>query len=124
MSGAARILLVEDDEPLRESMIGLISMYAPVDAAASFSQARTMFDPSRHRLVITDDDLGDGYGTDLAAQIKADHPDVHVLLWSGAYTERSAREAQQATGADHAMPKGARSSQVALGFIDDLGLSN
>ncbi len=88
-----RILLVEDQQEVREMIVSVLQMQGyHVETAASISEAGDLIASGSERfdLLFSDVILPDGNGIDLAREITADHPNIKVLLSSG-YTEEKAR---------------------------------
>ncbi len=84
------VFLVEDNEPVRITIAALLrSSGHRVLQADSLAQARTLF--SEHAedidLVLTDLQLPDGNGKDLARDLRARCEGLRVLFMSGAYDE-------------------------------------
>ena len=100
------ILLVDDDETNRVVLSALLEDYGfPVALAASFREARERLDATgaAYNVVLLDQHLGDGLGTDLIPGIRNRHPDAKVILISGSIDRRDPRGA----AADSIVTKGA-----------------
>ena len=80
----ARLLLVEDNEPLRRMLTwGLIEQGYRVAAAGSCREARFMLAETDFRAAILDVGLPDGDGIDLAGELASDYPTLGLVLCSG-----------------------------------------
>ena len=82
------ILLVDDDEAFLSVFVqGLRTRGFEVIAARSDEEARSLIDDlPRIDVLVTDLNLGDGWGGQLAFAVKARNPDLPVIYISG-YTE-------------------------------------
>ena len=84
--GSETILLVEDDESLRELTIALLTgegyKVLPANNGAS-ALALALQDPNEIHLLLTDVVMPEMNGPDLAAQLKAHRPGLNVLYMSG-----------------------------------------
>lgn len=84
--GLPVVFLVEDDQMLVQTYLRLLeSDQYEIVVARSFTQACTLVDSieDRFRLLMTDQHLADGLGTDLARVLKEDFPQIQVLILSG-----------------------------------------
>ncbi|MBM4372804.1 MAG: response regulator, partial [Deltaproteobacteria bacterium] len=83
--GGERILLVEDEEGVRElAREVLFAAGYEVECAASLAEARAAVDAAPgFDLLFTDMALPDGDGLGLAIEIQAQEPRIRVLLTSG-----------------------------------------
>ena len=91
------VFLVEDNEPVRITIAALLrSCGHRVLQAETLNQARTLF--SEHAedidLVLTDLQLPDGNGKDLAREIRERCSDMRVVFMSGAYDEALGRDGE------------------------------
>ncbi len=86
----ARLLVVEDEDPVREGLVELAEALGHrVDAAPSTAVARRLAAVHEHDLLLTDLQLTDGSGLDLAKELLGRRPGLAVVLMSG-YTEEAA----------------------------------
>jgi CheY-like chemotaxis protein len=82
-----RILVVDDEDMVRDTLKMLLQFDRHlVEVASSASQALAVFQPGRFDLVITDYEMGDMKGDQLAAAIKALVPTQPVVMVT-AYAE-------------------------------------
>ncbi len=79
-----RILIAEDSGFLRRACGRFLSFnnYS-VTACASAAEAADKIRTDKFHILITDFDLGDGYGNDLIALIKGENPAAKALLITG-----------------------------------------
>jgi DNA-binding NtrC family response regulator len=91
LTEAARILLVEDDEQVRQLVDEVLrdAGYA-VDTASDVATAEALLASERFDLVLTDGRLPDGTGFSIAA--KAVEKDIKILVCTGYGSEFSAEE--------------------------------
>lgn len=82
---AARILVVDDDDVVRETLCGLLEElgYAP-DQASSGADALDRFRPGCYRLVVTDLAMPVMNGLQLARRLRALEPTLPILMFSAA----------------------------------------
>jgi len=86
----ARLLVVEDEDPVREGLVELAEALGHrVDAAPSTAVARRLAAVHEHDLLLTDLQLTDGSGLELAKELLGRRPHLAVVLMSG-YTEEAA----------------------------------
>jgi CheY-like chemotaxis protein len=88
------VLLVDDDAANRLVLAALLEDEGfRVDVAGSFAAASLKLSAggARYDLVLLDEDLGDGRGTDLVPRVRARLPGARVVLVSGAAEEGGAR---------------------------------
>jgi DNA-binding response OmpR family regulator len=79
-----RILLVEDDHCVREYCCCLLSKEKYlVTACSSAAEALTFMRGGSYDILLTDFNLGDGFGTDLLALSKLVAPAARALLMTG-----------------------------------------
>lgn len=81
---AHQILLIEDDEPIRERLAGALSAHDDCDvaAAADLAQARALLDERQPDLIIADLRLPDGLAIDLLAEARERYPQIEILVIS------------------------------------------
>lgn len=91
MTRRCRVLLVDDQPMVRQSMARLLSVEFDVAEAGSLEAARVSLALARPDVLITDLDLGDGArGEDLLAEARAKYPEVERVVLSGSNPERLA----------------------------------
>ena len=84
--GRGRLLVVEDDRPLREAMVRVLRRHGyEVLSAAGGSQAEHLFDEWEHRfdLVLTDVVMPGRNGPELVGRLRQRRADLRVLYISG-----------------------------------------
>jgi DNA-binding NtrC family response regulator len=90
----ARILLVDDDQIILDSLSGFLEMEGyDVDAARSVAQARDALEAGRFNLVITDVNMPEGSGFELLEHVRESYPEVVVVMITGYGTIETAVEA-------------------------------
>lgn len=102
-----QVLIVDDTENNRRALQTVLEdCELRVDAAASLAEARELLlaSGSRYRLVVLDQHLNDGLGTDLVALIRQCQPEARILLLSGSASEEMLR--QEGTKVDAHLAKG------------------
>ncbi len=84
-SGPARILVVDDDEAVRDTVCEALTMlgYA-TECANDASDALDRFRPGRYQLVVTDLAMPLINGLELARQLRVLEPGLPILIFSGA----------------------------------------
>lgn len=104
------VLLVDDDESNRITLSALLEDEGfAVDVAASCAEARRRFEAGRYDLVILDQRLGDGTGSDLLPEVRARLPGARVVAVSGSAGDAPAVRA----GFDARLDKGTSFPEVA-----------
>ena len=94
--GRWRVLVVDDDAGMRETLAELLAAQSiGAITADSAAAAEELVGTERVALAIVDQQLPDAAGTELAARLKADDPDLPVLLLTG---DASAETAMAAVG--------------------------
>jgi DNA-binding response OmpR family regulator len=77
------ILFVDDSALVREATTRRLARRGvPVTALASLAEAHTV-DPTRYAAALLDIDLGDGFGTDVAACLRRASPALPIAFLSG-----------------------------------------
>jgi DNA-binding NarL/FixJ family response regulator len=94
----SKVLIVEDHPLFSKglaSLIGSAQGYSVVGEASRLSEAMRMAEEEKPELAIVDIDLGDESGLDLIPRLKAQNPDIVILVLSMAderyYSERVLR---------------------------------
>jgi DNA-binding response OmpR family regulator len=105
----ARILVVEDDVNLRSTLSFLLTDEGyRVDSAGSFAQALQILSAGEsYDLVILDERLGDGWGSDLLPKIRVACPTAKAVMMSG-----RPMESRASTPADAIVPKGTAFDEI------------
>jgi two-component system response regulator PilR (NtrC family) len=81
MSGSPRVLVVDDEDDLRELLeITLLKMGLDVDSAPDLKHARSQFASREYDLVLTDMRLPDGLGLDFVREITASGRNTPVAV--------------------------------------------
>ena len=90
-TGPAAVLVVDDDEAVRETVCDILEI-AGIDAAAVGTAEAGVAWCEAHRpeLVVVDQRLPDAAGTDLAGRLKRIRPDLSILLLTGYVSAESA----------------------------------
>lgn len=79
-----RLLIIDDDLPLRERLVHTFSKRGfDVIAAESIAQARQVLKRNSFDYAILDLKLNDGYGLDLVEEIKNSTPKVRIIILTG-----------------------------------------
>jgi two-component system, response regulator RegA len=113
------ILLVDDDDSNRLVLSVLLEDEGfAVDPAPSFSAARAKLAEggARYDVVLLDQHLGDGLGTDLVRSIRERLPGAKIIVISGSIGDGIGERA----GADAVMAKGAAFPEV-MALIERVG---
>ena len=96
---ACRILLVEDDGPVRERLAGIIRGWAGgrlVASCATLGEATSIIASQPLDLLITDLNLPDGHGVDAIRMLRAGQPDAEAMVISVLADERTVIDAIEA----------------------------
>ncbi|HMI84758.1 MAG TPA: response regulator [Polyangiaceae bacterium] len=88
------VLLVDDDESNRLTMSALLEVEGfDVREATTFAEACTLLSATpSFTIVLTDQHLGDGLGSDLAPMIRARLPGAKIVLMSGSASAMTVTE--------------------------------
>ena len=101
MASTPRILLIDDDRRLAESMADwLRSLQFEVDIANGFASGRRAFEEQTYDLLLLDLRLEDGDGFELIPMSRKANPDCAILVLTGYATPSTAIEAVQAGAFD------------------------
>ena len=101
---ACRVLLVEDDEPLRQRFAGILQAWAGgelVAACATLAEALPHLRGAGVDLLITDLRLPDGHGTQAIRTLRASNPQAEAMVISVLADDRSVLEAIEAGAAGY-----------------------
>jgi DNA-binding NtrC family response regulator len=99
---AARILIVEDEDTLRESLGRVLSREGyEVDGAASCEEAFHSIECGSYDLIIADIILPGVNGLELLKKCKADHPNLLVIIITAFASIETAVEAMRAGAYDY-----------------------
>ncbi len=99
---AARILIVEDEDTLRESLRRVLSREGyEVDGVASCEAAFESIECSSYDLIIADIILPGVNGLELLKRCRADHPDLIVVIITAFASIETAVEAMRAGAYDY-----------------------
>lgn len=96
---ACRILLVEDDGPVRERLARIISEWSGgqlIAACATLTEATNAISANYIDLLITDLKLPDGHGVQAIRMLRAKHPNAEAMVISVLADDRSVIEAIEA----------------------------
>ena len=96
---ACRILLVEDDGPVRERLAGIIRGWAGgrlVASCATLGEATSIIANQPLDLLITDLNLPNGHGVDAIRMLRAGQPDAEAMVISVLADERTVIDAIEA----------------------------
>jgi DNA-binding response OmpR family regulator len=99
-----KVLVVEDEGDmclLLELLLDEKGM--AVDHVRSLTDARAFLEKERPSLIVLDNRLPDGLGIDFIAYLKAQYPEVKILMISG--VDIAAKDAALETGADNFLSK-------------------
>lgn len=94
-----RILLVEDDTPVRERLADILGGWSGselVDACGTFAQAQAVIAEKPLHLLVTDLRLPDGHGVDLIRMLRQRQPSADAMVISVLTDDRNAVGAIQA----------------------------
>jgi DNA-binding NarL/FixJ family response regulator len=95
-SNICRILLVEDDAPVRERLAGIIGQWAGgelVAACGTFAEAKEAIERKTIDLLITDLKLPDGHGVQVIQILRARQPDAEAMVISALADDRNVTDA-------------------------------
>lgn len=91
-----RILLVEDDAPVRERLAAIIGQWGGGDliaACGTFADAANIIRDSPIDLLITDLKLPDGHGVQVIRMLRASRPDAEAMVISALADDRNVIDA-------------------------------
>ncbi len=92
--GGERILLVDDDQIILDSLSGFLELEGyDVAVARNLAQASDELEAGRFNLVITDVNMPAGSGFELLEHVRRNHPEVAVVMITGYGTIETAVEA-------------------------------
>ena len=99
-----RVLVVDDDRQMRRTLQILIErMGLESSAAADASEARTQLREGRFDLVLSDLMMPDTSGVELLEEIRAEHPNLPVILITAYGTIQTAIEAMRKGASDYVL---------------------
>ena len=102
MSTAKRVLIVEDDDSLRQVMYMQLSReHFETQSAANIAEALPILDQSPQDLILTDLNLPDGSGVELLKRVRLDAPETAVTIITAFGTIQNAVEAMKAGASDY-----------------------
>jgi len=85
---ARRVLVIDDDEPVRRLLADFMSSFGyEVEAASDGVEGLTLFAQGRHDLVVTDVRMPGVNGWDVVRGVRRIRPDVAIVVVSGIETE-------------------------------------
>jgi two-component system NtrC family sensor kinase len=99
--GDRRILIVDDEEPLRRMFAQYLSEQFVCTTAASADEALTCLADETYALVITDVMMPGRNGVELLREIKARYPDTAVIMISGVDRSQRVRDALRVGAYDY-----------------------
>lgn len=116
------VLLIEDNDAVRQSLAYALAMAGHrVLAANSVGEARRLLaEEPDVDVVLTDVMLGDGYGTELAKELRAQRPDLPIVFTSGFAGEAEAA-AMEESSVTRFVPKPFHSLDVLRAMGEVLG---
>ncbi len=103
-----KILLVEDNHAFRQSLVEIIHTEFPeiaLEEAANADEAARKIGSFLPNLIFMDIKLPDGNGLELTKKVKAEHPDMNVVVLTS-YDFLEYRQAATKYGASHFLSKG------------------
>jgi DNA-binding NarL/FixJ family response regulator len=95
-SKTCRVLLVEDDAPVRERLAGIIRQWTGgqlVAACGTFMEAKEAIERYTIDLLITDLRLPDGHGVQVIQILRASQPDAEAMVISALADDRNVTDA-------------------------------
>ena len=107
-----RLLLVDDEPGLRRGLAAFLRGCGhQVDEAGGVDEARERIAAARPDLVVTDQCMDDGTGTDLARWIAAEEPGIGVVVVTG-YANRELLEGDLPPGVNRVLEKPLRPREL------------
>lgn len=88
-----RLLLVDDNDANRESLVDLLSPEFEIDIARNAEEAVLLAAPGRYRLAILDVKMPERDGISLFEELKENDPGLHAIFYS-AYPGEYAKSEQ------------------------------
>lgn len=104
LSSMTQVLLVEDNQPTRERLAGVIEKTAGLElqgAAATFGEAQSLLAQQTPDVLLTDLGLPDGSGIDLIRQVRSEDKSVEAMVISVFGDERNVINALEAGAAGY-----------------------
>ena len=115
-------MLVEDDDGFRRSLASLLASRFPgilLDEAANGSEAMEKVESFFPHLIFMDIKLPDQNGLVITRNIKAFHPEIHVIMLTS-YDFLEYREAAHASGAYGFLSKGSSTAEEIQDLVEGL----
>lgn len=97
-----RVLVVDDHELVADSLVRVLTLEAdlvPVGIASTLSRAREMVRSTRPDVVLLDQEMPDGLGTDCIGGLRAAHPEVQIVMLTASTSDQVLRTAMSAGAA-------------------------
>lgn len=95
-SSSARVLVVDDHELMRETLIDILSMRGiEASGASNAADACAMIGTTEYDLVLLDLYLGEITGLEVLQDIRKAHPDLAVVMMSASPDEDARHHARQ-----------------------------
>lgn len=92
MKSDFKILVVEDSESFRESLLQLLGVYNDVEGVPDLASAKESLEKGCYDVVILDKRLPDGDGMTLISGIKSDNPNTVVIILTEDGEQNSAKK--------------------------------
>jgi DNA-binding NarL/FixJ family response regulator len=122
-SAACRILLVEDDEPVRKRLASIIKQWSGAEliaACGTFAEAASVIQSRPVDLLIADLNLPDGHGVQAIRMLRTQQPQAEAMVISALADDRNVIEAIEA-GASGYLLKDSDAINIIDAIIDLLG---
>jgi len=97
-----RVLVVDDHELVADSLVRVLSLeddLEPVGIAPTIARAREMVASTRPDVVLLDQELPDGPGTDSIGAMRAHHPEVQIVMLTASTSDQVLTRAMAAGAA-------------------------
>lgn len=104
LTGMTKVLLVEDNQPTRERLAGVIQQTEGLEllgAAATFAQAQSLLNQAMPDVLLTDLGLPDGSGIDLIREVRGQPDPIEAMVISVFGDERNVINALEAGAAGY-----------------------
>lgn len=122
-SAACRILLVEDDEPVRKRLASIIEQWSGAEliaACGTFAEAASIIQTRPVDLLIADLNLPDGHGVQAIRMLRTQQPQAEAMVISALADDRNVIEAIEA-GASGYLLKDSDPINIIDAIVDLLG---